>query len=154
MSSSTENLAPAKGRWVTIYAQHTTLSGIVHYARNHGSAENPNWYVEFSENGAPHYWKQALDGGQIVTVRQLDSGERQYLAALALTHLDISQPLSADDVERLLEQIEAFQLTAADIDALLEDPERIGTFEGGEWHWKLFQLHSEYAFRLQDTLQS
>ena len=67
--------------------------------------------------------------------------------------LSVETDLSADDVARLLEQIAAFQLTASDIDALLENPQRIGTFEGGEWHWKLFQLHSEYAFRLQDSLQ-
>lgn len=54
---------------VKIRLQGYTLEGKVISAHNYGTAEKPDWYIEFTD--ARHgyvYWKQSQDGGELIEI--------------------------------------------------------------------------------------
>lgn len=55
------------GDTVEIVSQGWHVIGIVRSANNYGTPANPDWYIEMDAWDGPHYWKQSIDGGYVVT---------------------------------------------------------------------------------------
>ena len=66
-SNSDGTVIVLTGDRITIRAQGVTVSGTVLSAIFWGSPDG--WYIEITpDNGGYSYWKQGLDGGEIVAV--------------------------------------------------------------------------------------
>jgi len=63
-----------RGDRIKIESRGRTFAGTVRTASNYGSATQPDWYIEYTDNYYGYmYWKQGVDGG---TVRKLEEKEK------------------------------------------------------------------------------
>ena len=58
-----------RGDQVTILCNGHVVKGIVLTAINYAQEPSSDWYIELTrEDGGYGYWKQGIDGGEILTV--------------------------------------------------------------------------------------
>jgi hypothetical protein len=56
--------------YIKIRLQGFTLEGEIISAYNYGTADKPDWYVEFTDPVHGYvYWKQSYDGGELIEIK-------------------------------------------------------------------------------------
>ncbi len=144
----------SSGNLVTIASQNVQLIGVVRTANNYGRDGEDDWYIEFDVDGINRYWKQHVEGGQIVEHRILNEAERRIEIALSFSRVHTQSRLTASDANRLLRILRGFQATAQDYVQLDANPTAIqAAADVASWHPKLRQLRQHFSDPLFATLR-
>lgn len=99
-----------KQQYVKIEHQGTTRQGPVISSANYGTAEKPNWYVEFTDeqDGIYYYVKQEIDGMTDAKITFYQVGDEPKVKVVDLLADDAVEQIVANNKE--MEQFKADQV--------------------------------------------